>query len=199
MKRLTVNLFLLGMVLLGILIPIMAVSAQETGGGRTTPMTSQEQGMNHRNTIPREFTTEIIAVDDEGRARAEQIIEIYKVLSTDPSIANMRQYLSDDYIQHNTVVPDGPEAIAMLFSSSVAQYPVEIDVHKVMVVGDWAMAHVNFRNLDTTDPEDLGTAAVDMYLYAPDGKVAEHWDVLQGVPTHSANPNGMFLKILKED
>ncbi|MEO0825809.1 MAG: hypothetical protein AAFY67_09115, partial [Cyanobacteria bacterium J06642_9] len=84
----------------------MTVSAQETGGGRTTPMTSQDQGMNYRNTIPREFTTEIIVVDDEGRARAEQIIEIYKVLSTDPSIVNMRQYLSDDYIQHNTVVPD---------------------------------------------------------------------------------------------
>lgn len=121
------------------------------------------------------------------------------MLFTDPSIANMRQYLADDYIQHSTTVPDGPEPIAMLFSSSVAQYPVEIDGHKVMVVGDWAMAHVNFRNLETTDPEDLGTAAVDLYLYAPDGKVAEHWDVLQGVPTHSANPNGMFLKIFKED
>ena len=198
MKKLTISLFLFAMLLLGALVPIVSVSAQEAGGDRTTPMTSQDQGMNHRNTIPREFTTEIIVVDDEGRARAEEIIEIYKVLSTDPSIDNMRKYLSDKYIQHNTVVPDGAEAIAMLFSSSVAQYPVEIDVHKVMVVGDWAMAHVNFRNLDTTDPEDLGTAAVDMYLYGPDGKVEEHWDVLQGVPTHSANPNGMFLKVFKD-
>ena len=198
MKRLTVSLFLVAMLLLGALAPIVSVSAQEAGGDRTTPMTSQDQGMNHRNTIPREFTTEIIVVDDEGRARAEEIIEIYNVLSTDPSIDNVRKYLSDNYIQHNTVVPDGAEAIAMLFSSSVAQYPVEIDVHKVMVVGDWAMAHVNFRNLDTTDPEDLGTAAVDMYLYGPDGKVEEHWDVLQGVPTHSANPNGMFLKVFKD-
>ena len=199
MKRLTVSLFLFAMVLVGMLVPIMSVSAQDTGGGGTTPMTSQDQGMNYQNTIPREFTTEIIVVDDEGRARAEEIIEIYQVLSTDPSITNMRQYLSDEYIQHNTVIPDGAKALAMMFSSSVAQYPVEIDVHKVMVVGDWAMAHVNFRNLDTTDPEDLGTAAVDMYLYDSDGKVAEHWDVLQGVPTHSANPNGMFLKIFKED
>ncbi|MEM1241473.1 MAG: nuclear transport factor 2 family protein [Cyanobacteria bacterium P01_H01_bin.26] len=198
MKRLTASLFLVAMLLLGALVPIVSVSAQEAGGDRTTPMTSQDQGMNYQNTIPREFTTEIIVVDDEGRARAEEIIEIYNVLSTDPSIDNMRKYLSDNYIQHNTVVPDGAEAIAMLFSSSVAQYPVEIDVHKVMVVGDWAMAHVNFRNLDTTDPEDLGTAAVDMYLYGPDGKVEEHWDVLQGVPTHSANPNGMFLKVFKD-
>ena len=198
MKRLTVSLFLVAMLLLGALVPTVSVSDQEARGDRTTPMTSQDQGMNHRNTIPHEFTTEIITVDNEGRARAEEIIEIYNVLSTDPSIDNMRQYLSDNYIQHNTVVPDGAEAIAMLFSASVAQYPVEIDVHKVMVVGDWAMAHVNFRNLDTTDPEDLGTAAVDMYLYGPDGKVEEHWDVLQGVPTHSANPNGMFLKVFKD-
>ena len=76
MKRLTVSLFLVAMLLLGALAPIVSVSAQEAGGDRTTPMTSQDQGMNHRNTIPREFTTEIIVVDDEGRARAEEIIEI---------------------------------------------------------------------------------------------------------------------------
>ena len=54
-------------------------------------------------------------------------------------------------------------------------------------------------NLSNDDPNDLGTAAVDIYLYDADGMVAEHWDVLQGVPTHSANPNGMFLKLFEEE
>lgn len=40
-------------------------------------------------------------------------------------------------------------------------------------------------------------AAVDTYLFGADGRVEEHWDVLQDVPTHSANPNGMFLKVFE--
>ena len=102
--------------------------------------------------------------------------------------------MSDTYIQHSTGVPNGRNPIAMLFASSVAQYEVKIDVHKVIVVGDWAMAHVNFRNVDNAEPDDLGTAAVDMYFFGKDGRIEEHWDVLQEVPTHSANANGMFVK-----
>ena len=163
------------------------------------PTTSQEQGLNHRNTVPRDFETIIIAQTEADRARAAQIIEIYEVLVSAPTAENMARYISDRYIQHNTVIPNGPVPLAMMFSSSVAQYPVEIDVHKVMVSGDWAMAHVNFRNLSNDDPNDLGTAAVDIYLYDADGMVAEHWDVLQVVPTHSANPNGMFLKLFEAE
>ena len=163
------------------------------------PTTSQEQGLNFRNTVPSTFETIIIAPTDADHARAEQIIEIYKMLETAPTPENMRKYISASYIQHNTLIPDGPVPLAMTFSSSVAQYPLEIDVHKVMVVGDWAMAHVNFRNIANDDPNDLGIAAVDMYLYDADGMVAEHWDVLQTVPTHSAGPHGMFLKLLKTE
>jgi hypothetical protein len=34
-------------------------------------------------------------------------------------------------------------------------------------------------------------AADDIYRRA-DGKIAEHWDVTQEVPTTAANPNGVF-------
>jgi predicted SnoaL-like aldol condensation-catalyzing enzyme len=158
------------------------------------PTTSQEQGLNFRNTVPEDFETIIIAPTAADRARAEEILEIYELLETDPTPENLSAYISDSYIQHNPLIPDGHVPLAMMFSASVAEYPVEIDVHKVMVSGDWAFAHVNFRNLANDDPDDLGTAAVDIYLYDAEGMVTEHWDVLQGVPTHSGNPNGMFLK-----
>ncbi|MEO0692463.1 MAG: hypothetical protein AAFY90_06265 [Pseudomonadota bacterium] len=185
------------LVLFGLSTAVPVVAAAQSAP--RPPTTSQEQGLNHRNTVPRDFETIIIAQTVADRARAAQIIEIYDVLETAPTPENMRRYISERYIQHNTLIPDGPVPLAMMFSSSVAQYPVEIDVHKVMVSGDWAMAHVNFRNLSNDDPNDLGTAAVDIYLYDADGMVAEHWDVLQGVPTHSANPNGMFLKLFEEE
>ncbi|MEM7707150.1 MAG: hypothetical protein AAF358_16460 [Pseudomonadota bacterium] len=176
-----------------------AAPCAEKTGDEAKPRTSQDQGLNYRNTAPQDFDTVIIAANAADRARAQEILEIYRVLESDPSIANMRKYIASGYIQHNTVIPDGPEPLAMVFSSSVAQYPVAIDVHKVMVLGDWAMAHVNFRNLSGNNPNDLGIAAVDIYRYNADGKVIEHWDVLQGVPTHSANPNGMFLPVFDEE
>ena len=183
------------MVLLGSLVMPMSINAQEKP---KPPTKSQEQEMNQRNTVPKNFTTEIIAVDEEGRARAQQLIEIYKVLATNPTVENLRKYIRDDYVQHSAMLPDGPNGLSGYFSALVAQYPVAIDVHKVMVVGDWAMAHVNFRNLDTTAPDDLGMTAVDIYTFGPDGKLAEHWDAVQSVPSYSVNPHGVFIKVRKD-
>ncbi|MEM8509524.1 MAG: nuclear transport factor 2 family protein [Bacteroidota bacterium] len=159
------------------------------------PMTSSLQKMNKVNTVPKNFKTEIIAVDAEGQARAQKILALYKVLANQPTIEKVLQYVREDYIQHSPMLPDGPQGLAMFFHGLNAQYPVTIDVYRIMVIGDWAMAHVNFRNLDTEDPNDLGNAGVDIYTFGPDGRLSEHWDAVQGVPTYSVNPNGMFLRV----
>ncbi|MEM7668632.1 MAG: nuclear transport factor 2 family protein [Pseudomonadota bacterium] len=154
--------------------------------------------MTQRNEIPQGFKTTIIAADDDGKARAKRIIDLYHLLATNPTIEGIKEYVSDDYIQHSPMLPDGPEGLAMFFATSVAEYPVEIDVHRVMVVGNWAMAHVNFRNLTNADPGDLGMSAVDVYTFGPDGKLTEHWDAVQGVPSFSVNRHGMFLRARDE-
>ncbi|MEN0006104.1 MAG: nuclear transport factor 2 family protein [Bacteroidota bacterium] len=153
--------------------------------------------MNQPNAVPKQFTTEIIAVDEAGRARAQRIIELYGILASGPTLEKVKEYVRDDYIQHSPMLSDGPEGLTMFFQAVTQQFPAAIDVHRVMVVGDWAMAHVNFRNLNTADPNDLGNAGVDIYTFGPDGKLSEHWDAVQNVPTHSVNPHGMFLRVLK--
>jgi predicted SnoaL-like aldol condensation-catalyzing enzyme len=77
-------------------------------------------------------------------------------------------------------------------------------VHRIIAVGDYVWAHVNFLNLFNDDPNDTGIAGVDIYKMDSDGKAIEHWDSLQlvGDPKNSApliapnipraNPNGMF-------
>lgn len=179
--------------------PTSNETAQISDDAFAPPTKSQDQQMDKRNVVPTDFETQIIVVDEAGRKRAEKIIKLYEVFATNPSGETMKEFMSDTYIQHSTGVPNGRDPIAMLFASSVAQYDVAIDIHKIIVVGDWAMAHVNFRNVDNAQPDDLGTAAVDMYLFGSDGRIEEHWDVLQEVPTHSANPNGMFVKVFGEE
>lgn len=41
------------------------------------------------------------------------------------------------------------------------------------------------------EPGALGRAIVDIYKLE-NGKIVEHWDVIQDVPEKVANPNGMF-------
>ena len=161
------------------------------------PTRSQDQGFIYRNSIPQEFETHILVNNDTDRALAERIIEFYDVLATRPTIDSVGEYVSDQYIQHSTQLPNGRQPLAMLFKGSTDQYPVAIDVHRVIVVGNSAMAHVNFRNLDNDDPSDMGMAAVDIYLFDSEGKIVEHWDVLQTVPSHAPNPNGMFVRLFE--
>jgi len=41
-------------------------------------------------------------------------------------------------------------------------------------------------------PGDQYYAGIDVFRFDADGKIVEHWDVLQTIPAESRNDNGMF-------
>jgi predicted SnoaL-like aldol condensation-catalyzing enzyme len=115
------------------------------------------------------------------------------------------KFVSPEYIQHNPLIADGSVALGNYFGQVTRERAkARVVVHRIIAVGDYVWAHVNFLNLLNDDPEDTGIAGVDIYRMDADGKAIEHWDTLQvaGDPKNSApwvapnlpraNPNGMF-------
>ncbi len=47
------------------------------------------------------------------------------------------------------------------------------------------------HNDSRSGPDDRGRAIVNIFR-VKDGKIVEHWDVIEAVPEHSANDNTMF-------
>ncbi|MEL6300478.1 MAG: hypothetical protein AAFR07_02435 [Pseudomonadota bacterium] len=192
MKLTLTNLFFF--ILVGTLSCPMVARAQEAKDPFAPPTRAWEQAAIHRNSVPTDFETLILASTDAEKEIAQKVIRIYEIFEEGPTNENLAPYISDEYIQHSVFLPNGRAPLAELFGFSAEQYPVAIDVHRIIVSGNYAFAHVNFRNLENDDPRDLGIAAVDMYRFDEEtGLLEEHWDVLQNVPSHSPNPNGMFL------
>jgi predicted SnoaL-like aldol condensation-catalyzing enzyme len=97
-------------------------------------------------------------------------------------------YGGSHYIEHNPQAPDGFEAFIQLVEGSINQFPqMSYDIKRAVAEGDLVALH----SLLKTSPEDRGTAAVDFFR-VEDGKIVEHWDVLQPIPESAANEHPMF-------
>ena len=98
------------------------------------------------------------------------------------------RYAVDPYYQHNPQLGDGITPAKQYFTALFAAYPdFGGSTKRVIAEGDYVAVHSHIK-LTADDP---GLAAVDL-LRVRNGKVVEHWDVLQPVPSTSANDNTMF-------
>jgi predicted SnoaL-like aldol condensation-catalyzing enzyme len=151
----------------------------------------------------------IVLVDtNDSRAvrNKDSVLALYDLMiNQKKSEEAMAKFVNPAYVQHNPLIADGSNALGKYFGQVTRDRAnARVVVHRIIAVGDYVWAHVNFLNLLNDDPDDTGVAGVDIYKMDGDGKAVEHWDVLQlvGRPNDSApwvvpnmpraNPNGMF-------
>jgi predicted SnoaL-like aldol condensation-catalyzing enzyme len=124
--------------------------------------------------------------------RNKQVVVDYytTAFAGDPQKA-VADHFGPRYVQHNPDAQDGPEAFIGFVTWLRREYPdLKLDIKRVIAEGDMVATHSHL-DLEPDNPDNPGRALADFFLLA-DGKVVEHWDVIQDVPKTTANDNGMF-------
>lgn len=115
------------------------------------------------------------------------VVDFYDRFFNKHDIASAR-VVADSYRQHNPDVPDGKAPFVSYFSGFFKEHPKSTSrIVRSATSGDLVYLHVHFK----VEPADRGQAVVDIFRVA-DGKIVEHWDVVQDVPEKAANKNTMF-------
>ena len=119
----------------------------------------------------------------------QAVISFYTQAFNDKQPAEaVAKHVGSQYIQHNPLAADGAEAFIQFVTGFVGQFPqLSVELKRVIAEGDLVVTH----GLIKTSPEDRGMAAADIFRLQ-DGKIVEHWDVLQPIPETAANDNTMF-------
>jgi predicted SnoaL-like aldol condensation-catalyzing enzyme len=115
----------------------------------------------------------------------EIVLKVLKgaFIERDPTVVD--RYFVPKYMQHNPVIPSGAAAIAGLIPTLKN---LSYEIGMVVAEGDLVMVHGRYVGWG---PKPL--VAVDIFK-VKDGKVVEHWDVMQEeVPAEkTASGNPMF-------
>jgi predicted SnoaL-like aldol condensation-catalyzing enzyme len=120
-------------------------------------------------------------------ANKKLVTAFYERVLNQKDIAAIDEYVGP-YKQHNPKAGDGPEGlkgyIAYLRENSPKSHS---EIKKVLADGDYVILHVHA----VREPGARGLAIIDIFK-VDNGRIVEHWDVIQEIPEKTANNNGMF-------
>lgn len=124
----------------------------------------------------------------EEQANLDHVLAMYRDVLIALDSSRVDDYIRSDYIQHSMLAEPGVQALKDWLDARRVDSPDAVQtIHRAFADGDHVIVHVHVIRWKG----DPGFAVVDIFRMEG-GMIAEHWDVLQEVPTTPINPNGMF-------
>ena len=125
---------------------------------------------------------------EQEEANRRLIHDVYEYVLKPQDASRVDDFMAPGYIQHSPMAESGAKGLKKFLDWARKTTPdAKHHVKRIFVDGDYVIAqvHVIIR------PGELGNIVVDIFRIE-NGKVAEHWDAVQPVPSQSANSNGVF-------
>jgi predicted SnoaL-like aldol condensation-catalyzing enzyme len=121
-------------------------------------------------------------------ANKKLVREFYDKALNEKDYEAAAKYLGSKYTQHNPRAADGAEGLKSYLEFLKGKFPKSrSEIKRVFAEGDYVILHVHA----VREPGTKGQAIIDIFKVA-DGKIVEHWDVVQDVPDQALNSNTMF-------
>lgn len=108
---------------------------------------------------------------------------LYDVFRTGDTAA-LGEVLAQDFINHNPQTTNGLTASQALFSQVGS---IDAEIHRMVCEGNLVAVHAHY-----TTPQS--NAGMDFFKIG-NGKIVEHWDVLQDIPDATASGQDMFSEL----
>ena len=124
----------------------------------------------------------------DAESNKKLVLEFYDKALNQKDFEAASKHIGPRYTQHNPVAADGPEGLKAFLGFLREKFPnAKSEIKRVFADGDYVILHVH----SVREPGARGSAIVDIFKLE-NGKVVEHWDVIQPIPEKAANSNGMF-------
>ncbi len=115
-------------------------------------------------------------------------IAFYKMAYEGNPREAIKQYVGNEYIQHNPDVADGTLGFIAYFERMQKEYPTKsIEFVRCIAEDNLVALHTH-----QTWPGNDEYVTMDFFRFDEHGKICEHWDSIQQIPDNSANPNTMY-------
>lgn len=124
----------------------------------------------------------------QQQANVNAVLSFYEAGINEKDFDKAAPYFGPHYIQHNPTAEDGIEGFRKFIGFLKERYPQSrSEIRRAFASGDFVILHV----LSRRTPDATGSAIVDIFRLEQ-GKIVEHWDVIQPIPDKAANSNTMF-------
>jgi predicted SnoaL-like aldol condensation-catalyzing enzyme len=126
--------------------------------------------------------------DPKLEANKKLVLDFYEEIIGRKDFEAARKYMGATYRQHAPYAADGHEGLRAFVQWFRENFPNHrYEVKRVLAEGDFVVLHLHGMG----GPNTHGESVVDIFR-VEDGKVVEHWDIIQPIPENAVNINSMF-------